>query len=268
MRIGIFSFIVFIFFSHNANANCKDVLNEVLYDSVCTKIKTYKSKVLSDKPILLVALHGDTAPWSFSDEQYSFAKRVANNNANVVAVGMLRPGYIDVDKRQSDGIQGEGVGDNYDKQRVEQISNAIHSLKKQYHAYKVILVGQSGGAATAANLIAYYPNLVDHALLIACPCDIDFWRKSMFELTKKDVFKGNLNKVSPIDMVEQVSNKISITLLAGDKDMITPPHLIRRYQSALLKAKKDVKLRIIEGDHEIFLSKDAVSSALEIIMSI
>lgn len=265
MKRFIIILTAFYFFPNSVYAECKDVLYEIQYKDVCTKIRTFKSKQLSKKPILLVALHGDTAPWDFSIAQYRFAEHVANENKNVISVGMLRPGYKDSEKRTSDGVQGEGIGDNYDEQRVFQIAKSILLLKEHYQASKVILVGQSGGAATAANLIALYPDLINHAQLIACPCDINHWRKNMLTLTRKPVFEGELDNVSPIDIVGQISDQISITILVGNNDLVTPPALNRKYHSALVKAGKDAKFIMIKGDHEIFLSSEALSEISEVI---
>ncbi len=89
----------------------------------------------------------------------------------------------------------------------------------------------------------------------------------MYQLTKKSVFKGHLNKVSPIDIVERISNKTSISIIAGNKDLTTPAALIRKYHSALIKAGKDAKFKMIEGDHGIFLNEDTLDEVYKVIMS-
>ncbi|NQY65466.1 MAG: hypothetical protein HRT38_17470 [Alteromonadaceae bacterium] len=124
----IFTVIVGLFVASTVQAECLDIVNEVFNNETCTKIKTFKSKKVSKSPVLLVALHGDS-PWNNPDYQYRFAKHIADENINLISVGMLRPGYTDPMKRTSDGVRGRTVGDNYDETRIHQIAGAIKSLK-------------------------------------------------------------------------------------------------------------------------------------------
>src|SRR5262245_4587125 len=59
------------------------------------KIRIFKSDSIKNKPILVVVIHGDS-PSGPPDYQNVFAAKVAASNKNVVAVGLLRPGYTDV----------------------------------------------------------------------------------------------------------------------------------------------------------------------------
>jgi pimeloyl-ACP methyl ester carboxylesterase len=170
-------------------------------------IRVFRNEHVGDRPALLVALHGDTAPWNRSGAQYVFAEAIASQADNVVAVGMVRPGYVDPDGLTSDGEQGEGVGDNYDAPRVDQIASAIRALANAHDAAGVVLVGESGGAAVAANLIARHPGLVDRAVLIVCPCDVRSWRENMVAVTgKTHVFGNDIEVLSPIDAVDQIAD--------------------------------------------------------------
>ena len=64
----------------------------------------------------------------------------------------------------------------------------------------MILAGHSGGSAITASLIALYPHLVDHAVIVSCPCNINAWRKDMYVSSNYDGFKGDLDGISPIDL--------------------------------------------------------------------
>lgn len=151
-------------------------------------------------------LRGD-APFNNPGYQYRFAKLVADKNSNVVSVGMLRPGYSDPMGRTSDGVKGDAIGDNYDEKRVNQIAQAIEYPKSMYSPSKVILAGHSGGAAISANIISLFPLLIDHAFIVSCPCDVNAWRKNMFLLTNKSIFRGNIDTLSPIDLVDHLKKK-------------------------------------------------------------
>ena len=240
--------------------------NMVTVDGTHTVIETFRSDRLSGQPVLLVALHGDTAPWDRSGAQYDFAERIARDNDNVIAVGMVRPGYVDPEGRTSDGPQGDGVGDNYGQPQIDQIAAAIRELKKRHNAARVILVGESGGAATAANIVSVYPDLVDQAVLIVCPCDVVRWRAHMAERTGKyDVFGGAVDILSPIDLVENVSDRTNIALIAGSEDPVAPPDLVKSYHAALIGAGKHASFTIVEGGHGIFLAPDVLSKVNAIV---
>ncbi|MCG8684668.1 MAG: hypothetical protein MI892_07330 [Desulfobacterales bacterium] len=246
------------------HAGCEDRLNEISTDLGCTKIRTYKSVDVADAPILVVALHGD-APFNNPGYQYRFAKSVADRNSNVIGVGMLRPGYTDPLGRSSDGVRGDAVGDNYDETRVKQLARAIQALKKMYAPSKVVLAGHSGGAAITANIISLFPLLVDHAFLVSCPCDVNAWRENMLTLTDKSIFSGNINALSPIDLIGRVSGKTTISLLAGKNDRVAPPVLSETYKKAAEKRGLNVTLALAEGQHDIFLSPDILNAITDII---
>jgi predicted esterase len=253
-----------LFFTNLVHAGCGDILNEIFAGNSCTKIRTYRSADVSDKPILVVALHGDS-PFNNPGYQYRFAKLVANKNSNVISVGMLRPGYTDPLGRTSDGVKGDAIGDNYDKKRVNQVAQAITELKKLYSPSKVILAGHSGGAAITANLISLFPLLIDHAFIVSCPCDVNAWREDMFSLTKKSIFRGNIETLSPIDLVEHLSKKTIISIFVGKDDKVARPILSEKYKTAATKEGLKVTLEVIDGQHDIFLSPDIINAITEIV---
>jgi predicted esterase len=255
-----------LFLANLVHAGCEDSVNEIFAGNSCTKIKTYKSADVTENPILIVALHGDS-PFNNPGYQYRFAKLVANKNSNVISVGMLRPGYTDSLGRTSDGVKGDAIGDNYDKKRVNQIAKAIIKLKKMYSPSKVILAGHSGGAAITANLISLFPLLIDHAFIVSCPCDVNAWREDMFSLTKKPIFKGNIEALSPIDLVEHLSKKTIISIFVGKDDKVARPILSERYKTAATKEGLNVSLEVIDGQHNIFLGSDIINAITEIVSS-
>ncbi|WP_168188016.1 S9 family peptidase [Hahella sp. CCB-MM4] len=226
-------------------------------------MRTYHSPRQSTHPRLMVVLHGD-APFHPPDYHYQLAEILASNSDNLIAVGMLRPGYSDPDGRTSDGAKGDAIGDNYDAPRVRQIAEAIEQLRDKYQPSNVILVGHSGGAAITGNLIATYPDLVDEAVLVSCPCNINQWRTDMFQLTGKSFFKGDLDVISPVDQVNDVSTNTHITLITGKEDPVARPTLSHEYFEALQKADKSAELITVDGGHEIFLSPPVIRQLLHI----
>lgn len=260
----ILSIFVVLAFSKTAYASCEDVLREVKVDDVCTKISTYKSEHLTDKPILLIALHGDS-PFNNPGYQYVFAKKVAEENNNIIAVGMLRPGYTDNEDRQSSGDRGDAVGDNYDEPRVTQVAGAITRLKALYQPQKIILAGHSGGSAITANLIALYPDLVDHAVIVSCPCNVEKWREDMYALTEEPIFTKRIETLSPVELVDSVPEKIKVSMFIGSRDPVTKKYLSEEYQSLLSERGVSVSLQEVEGEHNIFLNDEVINSVTTLI---
>jgi len=263
-KIWICTLVLGLLASSAVQARCQNELKEVLYEDTCTKIETYKSLGLSENPVLLIALHGDS-PFNNPSYQYRFARRVAEKVNNLIAIGMLRPGYTDASERTSDGAKGDAVGDNYDRPRVDRIANAIQQLKVQYKSNRVLLAGHSGGSAITAKLIALHPGLVDHAIIVSCPCDINDWRKDMYGLTKKTIFKGDLDVVSPIDMVERISRKTKVALFVGEEDRVTKVALSAGYKTALEKAGIRASMRVIQGKHNIFLKDEIIDAVVKLV---
>jgi len=253
-----------LFVANSVYAGCASNANEIFAENNCTKIRTYRSTNVTDKPILLVALHGD-APFNNPGYQYRFAKLVANMNSNVISVGMLRPGYSDPAGRTSDGAKGDAVGDNYDEKRVNQVAQAITVLKRQYSPSKIILAGHSGGAAITANLVSLFPLLIDHAFIVSCPCDVNAWRDGMFLLTNKSIFKRNIRTLSPIELTSHLRKKTVISIFVGKDDKVALPILSKKYKKAVAEHGVKVTLELIEGQHEIFLSPEIINAITEII---
>ncbi|MCG8429531.1 MAG: prolyl oligopeptidase family serine peptidase [Chromatiales bacterium] len=253
-----------LLFSSAVHAKCDDTENEIYTHNKCTKIKTYKSEEISVSPTLLIALHGDS-PFHKPSYHYRFARLIAEQSNDLVSVGMLRPGYSDPMDRTSDGVRGDAIGDNYDKTRVDQLAEAIKQLKTQYNASYVVLAGHSGGGAIIGNLIGVHPALVDHAFIVACPCDINAWRSDMYQLTNNTIFDGTLDVISPIERAADVSPKTRVTLFAGEKDAVAKPYLSQRYQSALEIKGKKAELYMIDGDHEIFLNPKVMETVINTI---
>src|SRR5262249_48253881 len=72
--------------------------------SECLHIETARSDRLTPQPSLVVVLHGDS-PFSRPRYQYDMAHMIARENASVVAVGVLRPGYTDPSGNRSSGVR-------------------------------------------------------------------------------------------------------------------------------------------------------------------
>jgi pimeloyl-ACP methyl ester carboxylesterase len=225
------------------------------------KTRVFRSAQIGAEPVLVVVLHGD-APFSRPGYQNTFAATVAVTHRDVVAVGLLRPGYTDPQGNTSDGAWGLTTGDNWNATNTDAIAHAIGELKRRYHARKVVVAGHSGGAAIAANMLGRHPEVIDAALLVSCPCDVEKWRQHMFQLTGQPVFQGEIDTLSPVEQITGMSDQAHVTMMVGSQDNVTPPGLSERYQAVAATLGKKAKLVQLEGKgHEIFL-EPAVFAAL------
>jgi hypothetical protein len=186
------------------------------------KTEIYTTAPLSAHPTLLVVLHGDL-PNPRPSYQYALAPAVTQGIeapmmpeavrirlaksiqvADVVAAGVLRPGYTDGKGDRSDGDMGEAVGDNYTPEVTDAIAMTVRKLKAQYGARRVVLAGHSGGASITANILGRHPGLVDEALLIACGCDPKSDRERMSKIKSNPMWRGDTRSLQPTELAPRV----------------------------------------------------------------
>jgi pimeloyl-ACP methyl ester carboxylesterase len=216
------------------------------------KARVFASPTASARPILVVVLHGD-APFNRPDYQYTFAQRAAASG-DVVAAAILRPGYTDPSGDASSGSRGFASGDNYTADRMAMLATAIGDLKTRSHAREVILVGHSGGAAIAANLLALYPDLADRALLASCPCDVPAWRAHMNAQRASPVWLLPIQSLSPLVSALRVPAHDRVVMMVGEKDDVAPPRFTEAYAARLRSRGVAVEVvRLAGRNHEILL---------------
>jgi pimeloyl-ACP methyl ester carboxylesterase len=210
------------------------------------KADLYSTAALSARPALVVVLHGDLFNPTPS-YQYAFAQALTQgfdapampdrvrarlgrrpDVHDVVAAGLLRPGYTDNAGDRSDGERGEARGDNLTADVTDAVATAVRSLKERYSARRVVMVGHSGGATIAAIMLGRHPALADAALLVACGC-------------------GATRSLQPLDFVSGVRRDATVRLLVGDQDEVTPPELSQRYAGVLQNSGVDARVTVLAG---------------------
>ena len=213
--------------------------------------QVYKSETLSENPALLVVLHGD-APFNRPDIQYYFADRLARTTQDVVAVGILRPGYVDTKENRSAGVRGKTNSDNWHAENTDSIAALIRELVKEWKPRKTIAVGHSGGAALTANILGRHPGLIDGAVLVSFPSDAAAWRKHMLDVTGFPVFTEAPKTLSAIELIDTVPKTTEIKMLVGDQDNTTPPWLSERYLEKGKKLGLKITMETLPGKgHEV-----------------
>ena len=229
------------------------------------KTEIYTTAQLSAHPTLLVFLHGDL-PNPRPSYQYAFAQAVTQGIEapmmpeavrtrlgksihvdDVVAAGVLRPGYTDGKGDRSDGDMGKAAGDNYTPEVTDAIATTVRKLKAQYGARRVVMAGHSGGAAITANILGRHPGLVDEALLIACGCDPKSDRERMSKIKSNRMWRGDTRSLQPLELASQVPASTTVVLIAGEKDDNALAQYSYRYADLLRKGGVDAQVTVIPG---------------------
>jgi pimeloyl-ACP methyl ester carboxylesterase len=156
--------------------------------------------------------------------------------------------------------RGHGLANNYTPEVVDAVAQTIVALKKEYAPGITIIVGHSGGAAIAADLLGRHPNLVDGALLAACGCDpVD--RRARWKAEDPDPILDEPNpSLLPLDMVATTAPNVKVRLIVGSEDTNAPSEYSKRYAEALRRLGIDAQLSIIRGQgHDILFSPSAFS---------
>lgn len=257
IRLVFFTGFVFIIlaFNQRGEENSKDKNINESKNLGLFHIPYFSSGSINN-PVIILVLHGDS-PFNDPSYQYSIAKQIADNNDNVVSVGILRPGYKDKEGNRSKGKRGKTTGDNYTKEVLKAIHDLTTELEEKYNPSKIILVGHSGGAAISANLVSEYPDVYSGALLIACPCDLHAWRAHMKTLQPKvRIWDKEVNSLSPIEKIKNINDSIQIIVIHGDNDEIVPISIANKYVKELKADNNKADFIVLENQgHEIAFDK-------------
>ena len=231
------------------------------------KTKIYGTGNHSDNPVLVVVLHGDGGKGPPRPSyQYAAAQAIAEGFDkpemsedlrqsmgpllrfdDVVAAGILRPGYTDEDGDRSDGRLGKRTGDNHTRQVTEAVVAVVNTLKKDLNARAVILIGHSGGATISANILALYPDTADAAVLVGCGCDMAVIRARLYDMTGDDAWHNPTTSLDPMTTAHDVPASKKVRLVVGENDNKVYPEDIRRYADVLAANGVDVKMVVAPG---------------------
>jgi pimeloyl-ACP methyl ester carboxylesterase len=231
------------------------------------KSKIYENGRLSQHPILVIVVHGDS-PDGPPTYQYRFAERAAAAIPDAVVAAVLRPGYSDGED-SSDGMRGLTTGDNYTPEVVNAVAAVLSELRDRYHPRQIILVGHSGGAAIVGDLLGQQGAAVDGALLVSCPCDLAEWRKHMQSIKGGAIWEQPVRSLSPLALVDGVPASEKIWLLVGGDDQVAPSALTLAYAEALRNRNVAVNVTIAPGlGHNILLEPVAMERLKEAVGAI
>jgi predicted esterase len=211
--------------------------------SQCLLIRRYGP---TDPAVLVVWLHGDVSSGGPATYHFRLAQKTAEtlSASNVMSVALVRPGYPDGTGAASTvNLLHSGRSDHYTQENIAEVGAVIEKLRAKYKPKSVIIVGHSGGAATAAVLLGMKPQLADAAVLVACPCELVSWRRqqSRREWTRSE---------NPTRWAEKISVSTRVIALTGSRDDNTPPDLARTYVDLLRSRGIDATFQVVaEATH-------------------
>lgn len=231
------------FFAHP----CPDADNVHRVDGKleCLVIKVFGQPDGTSTKTLLVFLHGDTSAGGPSSYMYPLAAKYASQS--VISVALIRPGYFDLDHNESTG-NTLGRRDNVTEHNVEAVANALQGLRIHYKAARLIVVGHSGGAATAGVILGKFPGIIDDAILVGCPCNMAQYRAGR-----------SFRSLSPDQFVAGIPKRSKVIALTGSKDDNTYPQLAAGYVADLAVRSLDGKfIEVPDASHNTGIFGSAV----------
>jgi pimeloyl-ACP methyl ester carboxylesterase len=219
-----------------AAASCppdRAITERVFGGGLCLVAETLGAERAGTNPLLVIVVHGDISDGGAATYHAVFASRLPE--PGLVVVALIRPGYADSAGRQSEGGT-LGREDNYTAAIIGAIAGAIDALREHYRARRVIYVGHSGGAAIGGVVIGRRPGLIDAAVLVSCPCNIERWRREH----KRPPWTRSL---SPDFFVSRVPTSTEVVAITGTADDNTFPALAEHYAARL--AARGVSARFV-----------------------
>jgi pimeloyl-ACP methyl ester carboxylesterase len=209
----------------------------------------------TEPEVMVVWLHGNMTSGNPANYHFPIAQKAAADFASekVMSVALVRPGYPDGSGESSSG-NDYGRGDNWDRTNIAEVGAAIESLRLKYQPKTLILVGHSGGAATAAVLMGLKPQLAEAAILVSCPCDLVVWRTGRARWSRSE---------NPIQWIDKVNIAAKLIALTGTMDTTTSSEVVTGYIEGLKARGVDSVFEPIPGvEHANALESGAVFEAI------
>ncbi len=235
--------VVFLFLASSSASACEEP-GFVDGGGLCLAVTGFGPETGTDTGVdtgvdtLVVLLHGDVSGGGAADYHIERAQDLATALPTAHVVAMVRPGYPAGDGRRSEG-EINGRRDHYTARNNRAIGAAVAALRERVGAARVVLVGHSGGAAMAGAIIGREPDLVDLAVLVACPCDVSRWRRDRGRSAWR-------NSESPSSYVDALAEDIEVIAITGSRDGNTRSRLARDYVEAV--AARGIAARFVEVD--------------------
>lgn len=222
--------------AHGNACDPSDPRHGVVGGNLCIAVETVSQ---SPGAPLIVVLHGDMSSGKPPTYNKWFAQKVAGHVPDATIVAMLRPGYRNGAGKKSEG-NTHGRKDHYTDTNIDAVAGAVRVLAAHHMAARTILIGHSGGAATAGVIAGRHPGLLDGAVLISCPCDIKRWRLER----NASSWPASL---SPSDYIASIPADTVVLAVTGRNDDNTRPGLAKSFVADLRKRGGNATFAEIDG---------------------
>jgi len=222
--VAVFALIFLCATAHAGPCTMDAIETSLTGKNECLFLRTFKGAQTGATPqALIVVIHGDVSSGGPATYHFALAEQIAARAelSSSVAVALVRPGYEDGAGNRSGGSHN-GRSDHYTKTNIDEVAGAVAKLKQAYRPWRVVLIGHSGGAATAAIIAGRHPGLADGVVLVSCPCHLDAWRMSRGR-------SAWTQSESPHRWADQVPATTSVIALTGSADDNTDSGLSRDY---------------------------------------
>lgn len=177
--------------------------------------------------VLVVMIHGDGTgllEQRHLDSWSRVGRRI--ETADRRAVLLIRPGYRTPAGNSSGWANPRD--DDYTAGNIARVAGALTTLRRTLKPRHVVVVGHSGGAATAALVLGRHPGVVDAALLLGCPCDVPPWRAHR-NGQRGGTDRPWTNSLNPLAFVVGIPPGTPVIAATGADDDNTLPHFARRW---------------------------------------
>lgn len=162
-------------------------------------------------------------------------------------------------------LSGDGLDptlEGYGTRAVTVAGDSIAALRHRYPRARIVVVGDAGGAALAANLAGVQPHLIDGIVLVACPCALPEWRAHI-QSQAGALPAATSAGLDPLKTAGGISPELRAAVLVGADDLVTPVKFSRAYAEALTLRGIATDYRIVPGKGHQLLEDPEVLAATE-----
>jgi pimeloyl-ACP methyl ester carboxylesterase len=242
-----------------AACDSDDFVTKVTGVHECIVMRRYGAVAAGPPKAILVWLHGDVSSGGPADYHFRIAEKAATDFAaeGVLSIALVRPGYADGAGNVSGG-NNYGRSDQYTVGNIEEVGAAITRLRDKFAPVRMIIIGHSGGATTAAVLLGMQPDLADGVVLVSCPCDLGAWRMGRRTWVRSE---------DPMRWATKARAPVKVVALTGSQDDNTSPELARTFVAALKTRGVDAAFELVPGaTHNSAFSSPEVAHAIGVLL--
>lgn len=224
-----------------------DNVRVVTGETDCFALLSFGVEGMRPGGTLVVFVHGDLLSLGPSDGFRHIAAGLTEPG-RMTAV-LIRQGYFDSQGRYSTG-DNYNRSDNATPENIDNIGAALDRLKRHHRAGRLAVVGHSRGANVAGVLLGRRPGLIDAALLLGCPCDLEARHGLLLNRKRRPI-----RSLSPLDFADRIPPETWIATVTGADDDNTPPMLLKNWHEALERRKITVRDLVLPGEPHIWSAR-------------